>query len=67
MNNGGKGGVDKKNRHAKILSYRSLHSEIPNVSFYFGDIELITLYAILGTQSEGILVLAFERDHWDIP
>ncbi len=35
--------------------------------FIFWDIELITLYAILGTQSEGILVLAFERDHWDTP
>jgi hypothetical protein len=30
--------------------------------FIWGVIELITLYAILGTQSEGILVHAFERD-----
>ena len=67
MNRDGLGGVDKKVIHARILSYRSLHSVSPNVSFIFWDIELITLYAILGTQSEGILVLAFERDHWDTP
>jgi hypothetical protein len=29
--------------------------------------ESTTLNAILGTHDEGILVPAFERDHWGIP
>ena len=51
-------GIDKNTRYDRIFPYRSLHSETPNVSFYSRVIELITLYAILGTQDEGILVPA---------